>query len=192
MPRDEQQPGLPACLNHPQVSLVGRVDEKMIERFHEQLGQAHKESGDVAVEMTTLGGDADLARRLALDVATARERLSGRLLFLGKAAVYSAGTTVMAAFPRDDRYLTRDSVLLIHCRQLEQQVNLSGPIRSSLPQLNAIKAQIEVGITLEEAAFRELVEGSDISLDQLFEKALCDWYVTAEEALKLRLVADLV
>jgi len=192
MPRDEQQQGLPACLTHPQVSLVGRVDEQMIQRFHEQLGQAHKESGDVAVEMTTLGGDADLARRLALDVAAAREQLSGRLLFLGKTAVYSAGTTVMAAFPREDRYLTRDAVLLIHCRQLEQQINLSGPIRSSLPQLNAIKAQIEVGIKLEEVAFRQLVEASDVSLDDLFERALCDWYIPAEEALKLRLVADII
>jgi hypothetical protein len=192
MPRDQPQQGLPTCLSHPQVSLVGRVDERMIERFHEQLGQAHKESGDIAVEMTTLGGDADLARRLALDVAAARKQLSGRLLFLGKTAVYSAGTTVMGAFPREERYLTRDAVLLIHCRQLEQQINLSGPIRSSLPQLNAIKAQIEVGIKLEEAGFRELVAGSDVSLDKLFERALCDWYVTAEEALKLRLVADLV
>lgn len=192
MPRDEPRQALPACLNHPQISLVGRTDEQMIERFHEQLGRAHKESGDIALEMTTLGGDADLARRLALDVATAREQLSGRLLFLGKTAVYSAGVTVMATFPREHRYLTQDAVLLIHCRQLEQKVTLSGPIRSSLPQLNGLKAQIELGIKLEEASFRQLIEGSDIELDELFEKALCDWYLTADEALRRGLIADVV
>lgn len=191
MPRDEPAKDLPQSLQNPQISLVGRIDEQMVGRFHDQLREAEEGEGDIVVEMTTLGGDADFARRLALDVAEARERLGRRLLFLGKTAVYSAGATVMSAFQRADRYLTRDTVLLIHCRQLEQKIELSGPIRSSLPQLNAVKAQIKLGIQLEEEGFRRLIEGSDVDLDELFEKALCDWYLTAEEAVKRRLVADI-
>ena len=191
MPRDEPAKDLPQSLQNPQISLVGRIDEQMVGRFHDQLREAEEGEGDIVVEMTTLGGDADFARRLALDVAEAHERLGRRLLFLGKTAVYSAGATVMSAFQRADRYLTRDTVLLIHCRQLEQKIELSGPIRSSLPQLNAVKAQIKLGIQLEEEGFRRLIEGSDVDLDELFEKALCDWYLTAEEAVKRRLVADI-
>lgn len=193
MPRDEpdKQTNLPSSLTRPQISLVGRVDEQMVQRFAEQMGKAEDGEGDIVVEMTTLGGDAELGRRLALDVAEARERLNRRIVFLGKTAVYSAGVTVMAAFPREDRFLAADCVLLIHCRKLVEKVELSGPIRTSLPQLDALKAQIELGIKLEEASFRQLIEDSDVGLDALFEKALSDWYVTAEEAVRRRLVAGI-
>jgi len=192
MARDETRPQapVPECLRKPAISLVGSIDQPMVEKLVGALRDA--DDGDVAVEMTTLGGGADLARRMALEVEQARERRSGRLLFLGKTAVYSAGTTVMAAFPREDRFLTADAVLMIHCRQLDEKIALSGPIRSSLPKLEAAKRQIEVGIALEERGFRKLIEGSDIGLDELFEKALHDWYLTAEEAVKRRLIAGIV
>lgn len=67
-----------------------------------------KDDRVVAVEISTLGGDAELARRLVLEVGLARERLGKRLVFLGKTCVYSA-VTLMSAFAKDDRYLTRDA-----------------------------------------------------------------------------------
>ena len=115
------------------------MDEKLIGALR-QAGD-----GDLAIEMTTLGGGADFARRIALEVKQARGRHPGRLLFLGKTVVYSAGTTVMAAFPREDRYLTADAVLMIHCRQMEEKIALSGPIRSSLPQLEAASGKSRSG-----------------------------------------------
>jgi ATP-dependent protease ClpP protease subunit len=183
----------PAQILEAQVSLMGEVTEDMACSLIEQLGKV--ESGDqpVTVEMTTLGGDAEFARRMVLEVDLARERLKPRrLVFLGKTVVYSAGVTLMSAFPREDRFLTSDATLLIHCRQLDKTVEVSGPMRSSLPQVRSLCHQMELGLELEEANFRRLIEGSDVEMDELLGKALCNWYVPAEEALKRGLIAGIV
>ena len=181
-----------SCLSCPQVSLIGEVDADMVESFLSRLADVPKDDRLVAVEISTLGGDAELARRLVLEVRLAREQLGKRLVFLGKTCVYSAGVTLMSAFAKDDRYLTRDAVLLIHGRQLETTIEISGPMRASLPKLRAACAQVELGIELEQDTFRRLIEGSDIALEEICDKALHNWYVPAEEALERGLVAGLV
>jgi len=181
----------PAALDEPGVSLVGKVDAAMVEKLRDGLAAAEPE-GDLAIELTTSGGDAELGRRMALDVERAARRRRGRLLFLGKTEIYSAGVTVMAAFPREHRFLTDDAVMLIHCRKLEQVVTLSGPIRTSLPLLDGLRQQIELGLALERQIFERLVASSDISLEELSGRALCDWYLTADEALRRGLVARVV
>jgi ATP-dependent protease ClpP protease subunit len=183
---------LPLCLERPQVSLTGEVNAAMVDKFVRQLREAEEGAGDIAVEMTTLGGNPEMARRLALEVDLARARLDRRLLFLGKTVVYSAGMTFMAAFPVTDRFLAKDAMLLIHCRQFNTTVTLSGPMRGSLPQINALKEQMEVGVRLEQENFRRLIEGSDVAIDELTGKALCNWYLTPEEALQRGLVAAIV
>ena len=183
----------PEALLKAQVSLLGEVTSDTADSLIEQLGKAEQGGGDVAVEISTLGGDAEMARRMVLEIDLARERLKPRrLLFLGKTSVYSAGVTLMAAFPREDRHLTTDAMLLIHCRQLDKTMEISGPMRASLAMAEALCHQIESGLALEEANFRRLIEGSDITLDELLEKALYNWYVPAEEAVKRGLVAGLV
>jgi ATP-dependent protease ClpP protease subunit len=144
------------------------------------------------MELTTLGGDAELARRIVLEIGQARRRLKGRFLFLGKTVVYSAGVTIMSAFPKADRYLAADATLLIHCRQLEKSVELNGPLRASLPKVEALKAELENGLRLEEENFRQLIEGSDVTLEELQEKALYNWYLTAEQAAQRGLVAQVI
>lgn len=184
---------LPSSLGSPQVSLLGELLEPMVERFLQQLAGAEKGSGDIAVELTTPGGDAELARRLVLEVEQARSRLgSRRLIFLGKTQVYSAGVTLMSAFPVSDRYLTRDTVLLVHGRQLDETVEIQGPMRANLPRVKALLAQFEIGIRHEEENFRRLVEGSDVSFEEICRKALHNWYIPAQEALDRKLIAGLV
>lgn len=184
---------VPACLKSPQISLLGEVLEEVVEAFLTQLAEAEKGHGDIALQITTPGGDAELGRRMVLEVEEARKRLADRrFLFLGKTQVYSAGVTLMSAFPCKDRYLTRDTVLLIHGRQLEETVEISGPMRASLAQVQALEEQIKVGLHHEEENFRRLIEGCDISLDELCDKALHNWYLPADEALKRGLVAGLI
>ena len=182
----------PASLHCPQVRLLGEVTADTVDAFLSQIAKVPEEDAVVTVEISTLGGDAELARRVVLEIGLARDRLKKRLVFLGKTCVYSAGVTIMSAFPRKDRYLTRDAVLLIHSRQLETTIEVSGPMRASLPQLQAACAQVELGIKLEEDNFRRLIEGSDVALDEICAKAIHNWYVPAEEALKRGLVAQLV
>jgi ATP-dependent Clp protease, protease subunit len=182
-----------ACLKSPQISLLGEVLEEMVEAFLSQLAEAEKGDGDIALQITTPGGDAELGRRMVLEVEEARNRLGNRrFLFLGKTQVYSAGVTLMSAFPCKDRYLTRDTVLLIHGRQLEETVEITGPIRASLAKVQALQEQIKVGLAHEEENFRRLIDDCDISMDELCEKALHNWYLPADQALKRGLVAGLI
>ena len=190
MGRDDLQ--VPVRLSDPDVRLVGRLDEAMLSTLAEQLGKLPEGDDPVTLELTTLGGDAEYGRRAMLDIELARERLAPRrLVFLGKTAVYSAGVTLMSGFAREDRYLTRDAVLLIHCRQLEQDLTLSGPLRASVPLIEAKLQEMKTGIELEVQAFEKLVAGSTVSMDTLLEKALHNWYVRAEAAVELGLVAGI-
>ena len=182
----------PAGILTPQVSLLGTVDDQMVRSMLDQLAEVPDGDDPVTLEVTTLGGDAEMGRRAMLEVDLARERLKPRrFVFLGKSVVYSAGVTMMAGFPREDRFLASDAMLLIHCRQLDEDLKLSGPIRSSLPKLRSKCHEIETGIELEEEGFRRLIEGSEVSMDELLEKALYNWYVPAEEAVRLGLVAGI-
>jgi hypothetical protein len=193
MARDDRKRDTPALTETADHSLVGTVVESMAFKLRDALWEAEPGGQPFTIDMTTLGGDPEMARRMIVEVDAARERLKGRrLVFVGKTVVYSAGCTFMAAFPRDDRYLTDDATLLIHCRQLKQTMELDGPIRSHLPKLTAMVHQLETGISLEEENFERLIEGSDVTMDELLEKALYNWYVTAEEACKRGLVAGII
>ncbi|MBC6982119.1 peptidase S14 [Caulobacter sp. 17J80-11] len=189
---DGEDDGLPAALFAPQIRLLGDIDKALVESFQDQLKRIGETVDPVVIELTTLGGDAELSRRLALEVRLARRRTDRRLIFLGKTAVYSAGVTVMAAFPRKDRYITRDTVLLIHGRRMDKPVHFTGPLKAQAQVAREILAQIEVGLALEREGFAELVEGADVGLDEVVERAANNWYVPAEEALRRGLVAALV
>lgn len=193
MARDDNRRAAPACALAPQISLMGGVTEAMARSLRDELRNLPSDDGPVAIEMTTLGGDAELARRMVRDIDDARRRLAPRrLVFVGKTVVYSAGVTVMSAFPREDRFLTADAMLLIHCRQLDKTVEVSGPIRASLPQVEALCHQLRIGVSLETQNFERLIEGSSVRLDDLLEKALYNWYVPADEAVELGLVAGIL
>lgn len=185
---NHDKPSLPSL--DPDIRLIGSLDEDMLRNF---LDQVAKLNGDEAVvmELSTAGGEADTARRLAQEVrmlSQARE-----VFFLGKTYVYSAGITVMAAVPPSHRFLTRDTVLLIHERRIERTVQLSGALRSAMSIVQDLMAELETGQSLERRGFEKLVEGSQLTTDALLDRVMeKDWYMSAEEALSLRLVAGLV
>lgn len=185
---NHDKPSLPSL--DPDIRLIGSLDEDMLRNF---LDQVAKLEGDEAVvmELSTAGGEADTARRLAQEVrmlSQARE-----VFFLGKTYVYSAGITVMAAVPPSHRFLTRDTVLLIHERRIERTVQLSGALRSAMSIVQDLMAELETGQSLERRGFEKLVEGSQLTTDALLDRVMeKDWYMSAEEALSLRLVAGLV
>lgn len=190
---DQHEAQAPVEVHKPQISLLGEVTDEAGRSFIDELRELAGGDEPITIEVSTLGGDAEVARRMVLEIDLARERLKPRrLLFLGKTTVYSAGTTIMSAFPREDRFLTHDAMLLIHCRQLEKTVEISGPMRGSLAEAEALCHQMKVGIGLEEDNFKRLIEGSDIEMEELLEKALYNWYVPAEEALRRGLVAGIV
>lgn len=193
MAREDREQSKPEARAITDISLVGPVDEAMACKLRDCLAEAESGNDPLTIDMTTLGGDPEMARRMIVEVDAARERLEGRrLVFVGKTVVYSAGCTFMAAFPPEDRYLTADTTLLIHCRQLCKTMQLDGPIRTSIPMLKAMIHQLETGVELEKDNFERLIDGTEVPMDELLEKALYNWYVPAGEALERKLVAAVI
>jgi hypothetical protein len=189
---DPQHEGPDLIRCAPQIRLSGSVDEAMLDNFMTQLANVPPGEDPIIVELMTLGGGAETGRRLALEVRLARERLGRRMIFLGKTAVYSAGVTIMSGFPRTDRFLSGDAVLLIHCRQLDMTVQLNGPLKANALRLRQLIAEVEIGLRLEEEGFADLILGSQVSMDELMERAPTNWYMQAAEAAARGVVAAVV
>lgn len=182
----------PAELAQPHIRLDGNVGDEMLHAFRDGLAAVEGDEGPVVVELFTFGGDADTGRLIATEIRLFRERTDRRVLFFGKAVVYSAGVTIMAAIPREDRWLSRGSSLLIHCRSLNKSLQLDGPLAGERVRLEAVLAEIDVGLKLEEEGFRELIAGSSLGLDELIERARSNWYLDADEALARGLIGGVV
>ena len=181
------------ALSTPTVRLSGSVDEGMLARLLDGIAAAREGSAPFVLELTTPGGDADVARRMALEIRLLREIDGKDAWFFGKTFLYSAGVTVMGAFPVERRVLSADSVLLLHERRLEKRLHLSGALRASLAQVRDVLAELESGQRIERDTFADLVRGTDLALDELMRKvAEANWYLSAHEARALRLVGHVV
>lgn len=178
--------------DRPDVELFGSLTDQSASQFLRDLRSVPDGSGPLLISVTTPGGEAEMARRIVLELQRLRARTGRRLVFVGKTECYSAGMTIMSAFPVADRYLTHDCRLLIHSRQLEKTLSISGPIRESLAQIEALASQIRAGTQLEEEDFTRLIAGSDIPMEEVMQKAPTNWYLSAQEALERKLVAAIV
>lgn len=182
----------PADFSHPAILLAGPVDYAMYGFFRDRLTAA-PESGLVAIEISTLGGDPEVARMMGEDIRFHSDLDSRRrFVVLGKAAVYSAGATFMSFFARENRYLSRGTRLMIHERKLQAQVTLDGPLKSCIASLKAKLNEIEHSIAIENEGFENLVRGSKVTLEEVLRRAPENWYVEAQEAKALGLVEDVI
>ncbi|HEY9216570.1 MAG TPA: ATP-dependent Clp protease proteolytic subunit [Phenylobacterium sp.] len=192
MPKDAETTSPPPALFAPQVRLDGEVNDDMLRAFKNALQASEDGPDPLVVELTTTGGDADTGRRIADDLRLFRERTGRRPLFFGKGVVYSAGVTIMSGFERQDRWLSRDTSLLIHSRSINLTINLDGVLARERRKLEMVIEQIDEGLRLQAQGFRDLISGSDVSEAELAEKVETNWYLSADEALARRLVAGVV
>jgi ATP-dependent protease ClpP protease subunit len=179
----------PAELAQPQIRLHGEVNDAMLAAFLEAVAAAPDDGSPLVLELTTVGGDAEVGRRIANDVRELRERRGRRVLFLGKASVYSAGVTIMSAVPRADRWLARGTMLLVHCRKLDKTLTLHGPLKGERLKAEALLAESDAGLALQEADFQALIQDSRVTLPELLERAEHNWYLAADDALRRGLIA---
>jgi ATP-dependent protease ClpP protease subunit len=178
--------------NAPKILLSGTVDYEMYKSFRAQLDAAKKE-GLVVTELSTLGGDPEVARMMGEDIRFhSGYSTSSRFVFLGKAAIYSAGTTFMSFFATENRYLTRGTRLMIHERKLDKKLHISGPLTTCIATVTATLNEIEASIAIQNEGFANLIAGSQVTMDEVLQKAPCNWYIEANEAKKLNLVAGIV
>ena len=98
----------------------------------------------------------------------------------------------MSYFPREDRFLTSKTRLMIHERQMVQSLQLNGPLSACIAVLKAKLNEIQQSIEIEDEGFAALADQSDVTFEQIKEKAPFNWYIEAEEARDLGLVLDVV
>jgi ATP-dependent protease ClpP protease subunit len=176
----------------PAIMLSGTVDYAMYNSFREQLDCAPSE-GSVVIELSTLGGDPEVARMMGEDVRYHSDLdPERRIVFLGKAAIYSAGTTFMAFFAIANRYLTRGTRLMIHERKLNKTLNIDGPLTTCVATVKATLHEIEASIAIQNEGFENLVRGSQVTMDEVLERAPANWYIEAQEALRLGLISGVL
>jgi len=178
---------------YPVIRLLGPVGEEMVRSYLSQFEAISKNRKKIFVcELTTFGGKADYGYRIAEEIRLAREYYEKDPIFLGKTFVYSAGMTILAAFPRNRRYLTKHTTLLTHERRIEEEVKFMGPLVANIQVAKEILADFENGKRIQNQNFSQLIAGSNVPLPEILKKAETGWYITAEEALKRKLVEGLL
>jgi ATP-dependent Clp protease, protease subunit len=173
----------PDALFRPQVRLHGPVDDAMLSAFKDLFTKAEGGADPIVLELTTSGGDADIGRRMGCDV---------RLFCLRTGKRPCAGVSIMSGFPRDCRWLAKGTRLLIHDRSLARTLDLNAPLPLARDQVQAVLNEIDVSLQVEREGFQSLVEGSRVKLDDLMQRARTNWYLDADEAADLGLVAGVV
>jgi hypothetical protein len=182
----------PAAFRDPAIILSGPVDYDMYASFRNQLASAPTK-GLLIVELSTLGGDPEVARMMGEDVRYHSELTpERRFVFLGKAAIYSAGTTFMSFFALENRYLTRGTRLMVHERKLSKQLMIDGPLTTCVATVKAALHEIEASIAIQNEGFENLIKGSQVTMAQVLERAPANWYIEANEARSLGLVQGVI
>ncbi|WP_157220910.1 ClpP family protease [Flavisphingomonas formosensis] len=178
------------------ILLSGPVDYAMYNAFREKLETALESmpgGGVLSIELSTLGGDPEVARMMGEDIRFHSDLVpERRIVLLGKAALYSAGTTFMSFFARDNRYLTRGTRLMIHERKLSKNLEIHGPLTSCIATVEATLNEIRSSIAIQNEGFENLVRGSSVTMDEVLRKASSNWYIEADEAFALGLVAGVL
>jgi ATP-dependent protease ClpP protease subunit len=177
---------------NPAISLSGTVDDNMYREFRDRLTVA-PETGLVVVELSTLGGDPEVARMMGEDVRYRSEaEPQRRFVFLGKAAIYSAGTTFMSFFALRNRYLTRGTRLMIHERKMDKTLKIDGPLTTCVATVKAALNEIEASIAIQNEGFENIIRGSKVTMEQVLQRAPYNWYLEAQEALHLGLISGIL
>ncbi len=184
---------LPAtAFKSPAIALSGVVDYEMYTKFRKQFDDA-SEKELVVIELSTLGGDPEVARMMGEDVRFATEmEPQRRFVFLGKAAIYSAGTTFMSFFARPNRYVARGTRLMIHERKLSKSLVIDGPLTTCIAVVRATLNEIQSSIAIQNEGFENLILGSSVTIEEILKKAPENWYLEAHEAKELGLVEAVI
>ena len=176
----------------PAILLAGPVDYDMYKDFRSKLDGAKKE-GVLVTELSTLGGDPEVARMMGEDIRFHSDISKNcRFVFLGKAAIYSAGTTFMSFFAIENRYLTRGARLMIHERKLDKELHISGPLTTCIATVTATLHEIEASIAIQNEGFENLIRGSKVTMEEVLRRATGNWYIEANEAKSLGLVTEVL
>lgn len=81
---------------------------------------------------------------------------------------------------------------MIHERRIDKKVHFDAALSSCIQTAEELLSQFEEGFEVAKEDFEELVEGSNLELEELMKKIKSNWYITAEKALEMGLIAGIV
>jgi hypothetical protein len=94
----------------------------------------------------------------------------------------------MSFFTRENRYLTRGTRLMIHERKLSKTLQIEGPLTTCIALVQATLNEIQASIAIQNEGFENLIRGSQVTMDEVLQKAPSNWYIEANEATALGLI----
>jgi hypothetical protein len=75
---------------------------------------------------------------------------------------------------------------------MSKQLAIEGPPTTCIATLQATLHEIEASIAIQNEGFENLIRGSSVEMDDLLAKAPSNWYIEANEALDLGLIAGVI
>ena len=98
----------------------------------------------------------------------------------------------MSFFSIENRYLTRGTRLMILERKLDKQLHINGPLTTCVATVTPALHEIEASIAIQNEGFENLILGSKVTMDEVLRRASGNWYIEANEAKSLGLVAEIL
>lgn len=81
---------------------------------------------------------------------------------------------------------------MVHERQFDKDIKLSGPLTSCAAVVRAKLHEIETSILIQNEGFEHLIKGSRITMEEVLNRAPNNWYIEAQEALSLGLIQAVI
>jgi hypothetical protein len=77
---------------------------------------------------------------------------------------------------------------MIHERKLNKTLKVDGPLTACVSTVQATLHEIQASIAIQNEGFENLIRGSNITMDEVLQRAPFNWYIEAQEALSLGLI----
>jgi hypothetical protein len=81
---------------------------------------------------------------------------------------------------------------MIHERKLDKQLHINGPLTTCVATVTAALHEIEASIAIQNEGFENIIRGSKVTIDEVLSRAPSNWYIEANEAKALELVAEVL
>jgi hypothetical protein len=81
---------------------------------------------------------------------------------------------------------------MIHERKLNKTLHVNGPLTTCVATVTAALHEIEASIAIQNEGFENLIRGSKVKMDEMLTWAPGNWYIDANEAKSLGLLADVL
>ncbi len=98
----------------------------------------------------------------------------------------------MSFFAVENRYLTRGARVMIHERKMDKQLHVTGPLTTCIASVRAMLNELEHSIAIQNEGFENLVRGSSVTMEEVLKRAPANWYIEAQEAKALALIAEVI